>query len=324
MPPLASPTPPLTSSRHTLPASAPPQPLDRALRALLPGQSWSKLRQLIETGKLSLDGRVVTDCRHPVTGGSTLELRLSAPRPSTPGGARAPLPRDALVYLDAQLLVVHKPSGLSSVPFDDHERGALSQLLPALLRRRGATGRSVDVGVVHRLDKETSGLLVFTRTALAKRALEQQFRLHSVHRRYLALVEGVARDATYRSRLVRDRGDGRRGSTAAPHLGQEAVTHVRLREPLGEVSLVECRLETGRTHQIRIHLSEAGHPLLGERVYRPATAPPRSAPRLLLHAAELGFEHPVTGEQLRFEAPPPLDFAAELERYRALAARPPR
>jgi 23S rRNA pseudouridine1911/1915/1917 synthase len=160
---------------------------------------------------------------------------------------------------------------------------------------------------------------VLCRTRGAKEALQQQFRARKVHRRYLALVHGHCRSQTLSSRLVTDRGDGRRGSTQNPLLGREAVTHVRLLERFSNASLVECRLETGRTHQIRIQLSEAGHPLVGERVYvRNHDLPPgaASAQRQMLHASELGFVHPATGRTLTFSAPLPEDMERVLRELR--------
>ena len=174
---------------------------------------------------------------------------------------------------------------------------------------------------MHRLDRETSGLLVFARTVLAERHLGQQFRQHTTLRSYLAVVHGNVSAETISSRLVRDRGDGRRGSTTNSQLGKTAVTHIRPLERIGPYTLIECRLETGRTHQIRIHLAESGHPLCGEKVYnQPLHGQPKpdtsGAPRLALHAAELGFQHPVTGEMLKFEMPLPADLTEFLHRLR--------
>jgi 23S rRNA pseudouridine1911/1915/1917 synthase len=175
---------------------------------------------------------------------------------------------------------------------------------------------------VHRLDKETSGLVVFTRTWLAKQSLTAQFRQHTVHRRYLAIAHGDVRSRTVRSFLMEDRGDGLRGSArGTPGAGaREAITHVEKLEALTggtPATLVACRLETGRTHQIRIHLSEAGHPILGEKVYiRRWAGTLLEAPRLMLHAAELGFVHPSTEHEVRWEQPLPADMAAVLERLR--------
>ena len=177
---------------------------------------------------------------------------------------------------------------------------------------------------VHRLDRETSGLMVFARTAAAEKHLGQQFRAHSIQRRYVAVVQGVVESQTIESRLVRDRGDGRRGSTSLPNAGKRAVTHVRPIERLGDYTLIECRLETGRTHQIRIHLAENGHPLCGEKVYgqplfRPRRADTSGAPRLALCAVELGFVHPVTGEAMQFEMELSPDLAEFVERLRRAA-----
>jgi 23S rRNA pseudouridine1911/1915/1917 synthase len=173
---------------------------------------------------------------------------------------------------------------------------------------------------VHRIDRDTSGLVVFARTPAAEHHLGQQFRAHTVSRQYLAIVRGCPAEGRIESWLVRDRGDGRRGS-GDPESGLRAVTHVRMIEALGRCSLIECRLETGRTHQIRIHLGELGSPLAGERVYdRPihgSALPDKSgAPRIALHAATLGFTHPVNGRRLEWEAPLPADLSAVLERLR--------
>jgi 23S rRNA pseudouridine1911/1915/1917 synthase len=208
--------------------------------------------------------------------------------------------------------VVDKPAGTSSVPFDASERDSLDQLTAELLERRERR-RSVELGIVHRLDKETSGLIVFSRTLGAKRHLKQQFRFHTAHRRYLAIAHGELGAGTHHSRLVRDRGDGLRGSTDNPTLGRAATTHVKPLRILRGATLLECSLETGRTHQIRIHLSEAGHPLVGERVYvRDFHGELIAAPRVMLHAAELGFTHPTTGQTLGFSTPAPADFQALL------------
>jgi 23S rRNA pseudouridine1911/1915/1917 synthase len=175
---------------------------------------------------------------------------------------------------------------------------------------------------VHRIDRETSGLMVFARTVDAERILGEQFRAHSLHRVYLAVALGDVREQTIESYLVPDRGDGRRGSTKNNKLGKRAVTHVKPIERLGGYTVIECRLETGRTHQIRIHLSEHGHPLCGDKVYRgPYPGKPipdeSGAPRLSLHAAELGFQHPITGELIRFAMPLPADLTGLIQRLRA-------
>lgn len=294
-------------------AESTPCPLDRLVRGLNPGSTWAQARRVIQTGKVWVDDRVETDVTSIVRPGQRVEIRMRTPRAHD-------LPVDSLIYVDRQVIVVRKPPGISTVPYDPRDRGTLEQLLERHMARKGARSRSVLV--VHRLDKETSGLLVFARTREAQRDLKHQFRLHTVTRQYVALAEGRVAAATFRSRLVTDRGDGRRGSTSNPRLGREAITHVRPLEFLSGASLLECRLETGRTHQIRIHLSEAGHPLLGERVYSTGDRRPRiSAPRLMLHARELGFRHPTTQRPLFFEEAPPADFTSLVESLRHSAGR---
>jgi 23S rRNA pseudouridine1911/1915/1917 synthase len=183
---------------------------------------------------------------------------------------------------------------------------------------RGRGGRPT-LGIVHRLDKETSGLVVFTRSWQAKQSLAGQFRQHSVHRRYLAIAHGDVRTRSVHSFLVENRGDGLRGSARGtpPKSAREAITHVERQESLAGATLVACRLETGRTHQIRIHLSESGNPIVGERVYiRRFAGVLLEAPRLMLHAAELGFVHPGTEREMRWEQPMPADMTRVLERLR--------
>jgi len=180
------------------------------------------------------------------------------------------------------------------------------------------------VRAVHRIDRETSGLLVFARTVPAERILAEQFRAHTTQRRYLAICVGRVEAGTIISNLVRDRGDGRRGSADGEE-GKRSVTHVVPVEHFGnDYTLVECRLETGRTHQIRIHMAESGHPVCGERVYsapRGSELVDRSqAARVALHAADLGFVHPVTGEEMRFSSPLPIDIVKLIKRLRGLGA----
>jgi 23S rRNA pseudouridine1911/1915/1917 synthase len=173
--------------------------------------------------------------------------------------------------------------------------------------------------VVHRLDKETSGLVVFARTVAAERGLGKQFHAHTVVRRYLALVPGFVPPQRIATRFVRDRGDGRRGSTEASGAGKEAITHVDVMKHLPGYTLLACRLETGRTHQIRIHLAELGHPVCGDKVYQHLSdgrvlADRSGAPRLALHAVELGFVHPRSLQETHWEMPLPPDLQVFLDR----------
>jgi 23S rRNA pseudouridine1911/1915/1917 synthase len=298
---------------HTVTAR---MPLDRALREVTPNVGWKPLRKAIETGKVKVDDRVVTDPRTLVEAGAKLEVRMSAPR----AGRGSPLPRSAWLFVDRNLVVIDKPSGVSSVPYEPKERGALSDVVRNELSKRQGS-RIPPLGVVHRLDKETSGLIVFARNVTAKRELKQAFRFHTIQRHYLALCQGNPGSRTFRSHLIEDRGDGRRGSTTNPELGQPAVTHVEVLETFASASLVKCRLETGRTHQIRIHLSEAGHPVVGERVYVHEELPKYGATRLMLHARELGFVHPLSGENLHFEVEPPEDMQRVIADLRSARGR---
>jgi 23S rRNA pseudouridine1911/1915/1917 synthase len=283
----------------------------------------------VEGGKVLVDGEVVTEGTCRVQAGATIALDPQAPRPR-PAGLR----EEDVVYFDAQVVVVAKPAGVSSVPYDERETDTLDARVRGWLTERGFVPRGArpSLGVVHRLDKETTGLVVFTRTWLAKQSLASQFRAHTVHRRYLAIAHGDVRSCVLRSVLVGDRGDGLRGSAGparrraaarAPQGATDAraaVTHVERLEGLHGATLVACRLETGRTHQIRIHLSESGHPLVGEKVYvRGYTGALIEAPRLMLHAAELGFTHPSTSRPMRWEQPVPDDMRAVLKRLRAPA-----
>jgi 23S rRNA pseudouridine1911/1915/1917 synthase len=318
VPPAEPPRPPARAeTSFVVPENSHGQALDRTLRTLLNGESWGKVRRWITSGKLLLDGRTVTDPQLPVRAGQTLEIRLNAPRPRA-----EPLSPDAIVYVDTHLVVVHKPAGISTVPYDESERDTLDRLTANLLAKSGR-GRRVPLGIVQRLDKETTGVLVFARTPDAKRELKNQFRFHTVARKYWAIAHGQVSKRTLTSRLVQDRGDGMRGSTENPKLGREATTHVEPLRVFAGATLLECRLETGRTHQIRIHLSEAGHPLLGERPYtRGYEGQLIDAPRVMLHAFLLGFEHPVTGKPMSFQAPMPEDMTDCIRKLEALSYRP--
>lgn len=293
------------------------QHLDQCVRDLL-ATSWEKARRAIERGQIFVDGVAVTDTRAIVREGAEIVHKPHAKRASL---GIQPL----IVHLDSQVVVVNKPAGMSTIPYEE-ERGTLDEWTRKELQKRTQEKGRPSLGIVHRIDKETSGLLVFTRTWLAKESLSSQFRSHTVDRRYVALVHGHVSSQTVRSHLIENRGDGLKGSfehtigRRQPHLkptGQIAITHVELLEQLNGASLVQCRLETGRTHQIRIHLSELGHPLVGERTYiRHYDGDVLAAPRMMLHAIELGFEHPKSLERVKWEVPPPDDFVKMLDELR--------
>jgi 23S rRNA pseudouridine1911/1915/1917 synthase len=294
-------------------------PLDRAVRTLL-GTSWGAARSWIEGGKVTVGGASVMEPTARVRVGDEIAVDPAARR-----ARLAELSDSQVVHIDGQVVVVCKPAGLNTVPFDERDLDTLESRVRAWLERRrlSPSGGRPSLGIVHRLDKETSGLVVFTRTWAAKQGLSAQFRAHTVHRRYLAIVSGAFRaPRTFRSWLLENRGDGLRGSARGGHRSQaagarEAITHVEPLEELAGATLVACRLETGRTHQIRIHLSESGCPVVGERVYiRGYAGPVLKAPRLMLHAAELGFVHPTTQRETRWEEPLPEDMSAVLEGLR--------
>jgi 23S rRNA pseudouridine1911/1915/1917 synthase len=295
------------------------KPLDAVVRALF-SLSWNEARDHIRKGKIAVNGATRTELLYRARQGAEISLRMNAPR------IRAEyLPEGAVVHVDAHVIVVDKPAGVSTIPYEPGEKGTLDERVRFWLaahapREEGAErGVRPTLGIVHRLDKETSGLIVFARSWLAKKSLASQFRAHTVLRRYLAIAHGRVTSRTIRSRLIANRGDGLRGSLRGDgkrsEEGQLAVTHIEALEPLEGATLVACVLETGRTNQIRIHMSEAGHPIVGERVYvRGRTEPLLPAPRLMLHAAKLGFVHPKTEETVSWERAPPEDFEQTLGR----------
>ena len=300
--------------------------LAMALRQWLPGKSWSQVRGLLQSRRVMLSGNICVDPARRLGLNDVVKI---LPHPVAP----PPKETDVRIrFLDAHVVVVEKPAGMTTTRHAEERdwparrrqlQPTLDEVLPHVIGKmeKGPRRKGPPVRAVHRLDRDTSGLMVFARSVAAERHLMQQFRKHTTHRRYLAIARGHVAAQTIATNLVRDRGDGRRGSTRLPDVGKRAVTHVKPVERIGEYTLVACRLETGRTHQIRIHLAERGHPLCGEKVYhQPLFGEPlpdaSGAPRLALHAAELGFEHPITGERLRFEMPLPEDLSEWLGRLR--------
>ena len=297
------------------------------LRKRFSERSWSAVRQLVAARRVRINADLCLDPARRLKAGDIVEF-LEQSQPKLPA-------HDDIVirHLDRHLVVVEKPAGIPTVrhPAERDWAARRKELVPTLdglvLKqiRHGEKaplkGKTPRLRIVHRLDKETSGLVVFARTVDAERDLGRQFKAHTVLRRYMAIVHGHMASRRIESRLVRDRGDGRRGSSLLPGLGKTAVTHVEVLEALAGFSVISCKLETGRTHQIRIHLSELGHPVCGDKVYRgrpgePPLADSSSAPRLALHATELGFCHPVTKEIMHWSMPLPADLQGCLERLR--------
>ena len=276
------------------------------------GLSRRAARDAVRAGRVDAGGVTVDEPGAEVDP-ETAKIELHADRPAR----RRVRTRLAVLYEDDDVVIVDKPAGLLTVPTEAREKDTLwSRVLFYLQHRYG--GRPY-AGIVHRLDKETSGAVVFARRRDALHFLQDRFREHAIDREYVALVAGSPpNEGSYDQDLVREPGLRRR--VAKPgQAGRRAVTHYRTLERLPGASLVAARLETGRTHQIRVHFSAAGHPVLGDRVYGPREAGPEDlgAPRQMLHARTLGFPHPSTGRRVSAESPLPEDFAAALAALRA-------
>ncbi|HKB74340.1 MAG TPA: RluA family pseudouridine synthase [Burkholderiales bacterium] len=281
------------------------------------GAAWSRARDLCAEGRVTVNGERCLDSALRVPPGAVVVVDERAQK-LRPGA----LPESAIAYFDRDVVVVDKPAGILSIAYEAGDKDTLVDRTRALLRRMRGRGFDRGLGVVHRLDKDTSGLMVFARTANAKRILAMQFRAHDIERVYHAIAHGEVAAKRIETHLVTDRGDGIRGSYGhfrrprggIPPEAKRSVTHVRPIAPLAGATLVECRLETGRQHQIRIHMSELGHPLVGERVYiRDYPGPEIEAMRPMLHARVLGFEHPRTAQRMSFQREAPDDFRAMVE-----------
>lgn len=305
--------------RLTIGAEAAGQRIDRVLAEAIGGLSRSRVKTLIDEGRLQRDGRAVTEPAEGAREGVVYVLDIPPPVPAVPVAQVIPF---TVLYEDADLIVLDKPAGLVVHPAPGNYDGTLVNALLAHCGP-GFTGIGAErrPGIVHRLDKDTSGVMVVAKTQLASDALTTAFANRDLDRSYLALAWGVPSPGAgqIEGAIGRDKRDRKRMALVT-HGGKAALTHYRtLRVWRMAVSLLECRLATGRTHQIRVHLSSQGHPIVGDPVYLrriPAAArglegPVRGHlldfPRQALHAASLGFAHPRTGEALRFETPPPAD-----------------
>ncbi len=283
--------------------------LDQLLAKYVAGLSRRKARVALDIGGVFVDNARVKVAGRILRPGQVVEVTLGAVLDRASGNvgdaARArdvaTLPVHELVHVDDDVVVVYKPAGLVTAPTPESDRGNLFDNL-----RRSDLGR---IFLVHRIDLPTSGLLVFARTEAANKILGAAFVAHDIEREYRVVAVGEVPDA-----LTIDR----------PIEGRRAVTHLHMLERLGTATLLSARLETGRTHQIRLHLAGLGHPVVGDHQHGGETSRtflPR-APRLLLHAAVLGFAHPRTGVAMRFERELPPDFATWLEKMRARALLP--
>ena len=287
--------------------------LDRALAASVPTLSRERLKALIRGGAVDAGAAALRDPAHKVRGDEQLRLAVPEPEPAHNQPQDIPL---RVVFEDEHLLVVDKPAGLVVHPAAGNRDGTL---VNALLHHCGGSlsgiGGVARPGIVHRIDKDTSGLLVVAKTDVAHEGLAKQFAAHSIDRRYLAIVSGIpkAAEGTVDAPLARSAANRKKIAIVASGRGKRAVTHWRRVAALGDAALVECRLETGRTHQVRVHMASIGHPLLGDPVYGRAGKTHRKLlnelhfHRQALHAAELGFTHPVTKQRLSFASAMPAD-----------------
>lgn len=308
-----------------------PERLDKALAEAGEELSRSRVQHLIRAGLASVDGQPVSDPGAKVRPGAALALALPPPEEARPAAEAIAL---AVVHEDDDLIVIDKPAGMVVHPGPGNERGTLvNALLAHCTGSLSGIGGVKRPGIVHRLDKDTSGLMVVAKTDAAHRGLAAQFADHGrsgpLERAYLAIVWGAPNPERGRidAALARSATNREKMAVVPADKGRRAVTHYRVLERFGPgpealASLLECRLETGRTHQIRVHLTHMGHPLLGDALYGTGfktkanglAAAAREALRRLgrqaLHAAVLGFEHPHTGRAMRFESAPPEDIEA--------------
>lgn len=312
--------------------------LDRFLARKLPTISRTRLKALVLSGQVSVDGAPLIDPSRAVTAGMALLVIIPEPTPAEPQGEAIPL---SIIYEDSDLLVIDKPAGLVVHPAAGHETGTL---VNALIFHCGSSLSGIGgvrrPGIVHRLDKDTSGLLVIAKNDKAHAGLSAQFADHGregpLEREYMAIIWGVLPRpvGTISGNIDRSSSNREKMAVVQNCKGREAITHYEAGETFagmsGEAvaSLVTCRLETGRTHQIRVHMAHIGHPLIGDGIYgggfrtKAALLAPEAREaadffgRQALHAAVLGFVHPRKGEVLRFESPPPPDFMHLLEMLR--------
>ncbi len=316
--------------------------LDRFLARALPDISRSRLQGLIAEGCITRGGQTIGDGNHRVKPGETYEVAIPAAAPARPEGQDIPL---TIVYEDNDFIVIDKPAGLVVHPAAGNPDGTLVNALIAHCGKAlTGVGGVARPGIVHRLDKDTSGLLVAAKNERAMTSLARQFAHHTIERAYHAIVWGAPRagEGLIEGQIGRNPFDRKRMAVLRGEQGKLARTRYRVIERFGDperpfASLVECRLETGRTHQIRVHLTHLGHPLIGDPTYGRARPPPRAKteaeaeayaaaanfPRQALHAYILGFRHPSTQKAMRFESLWPKDIAALIASLRRLQERQP-
>jgi 23S rRNA pseudouridine1911/1915/1917 synthase len=287
--------------------------LDRALADAVPTLSRERLKALIRSGAVEAKGSLIRDPASKVKGDESLRILVPEPAPAHNEPQDIPL---TIIFEDEHLLVVDKPAGLVVHPAAGNLDGTLvNALLHHCAGKLSGIGGVARPGIVHRIDKDTSGLLVVAKTDVAHERLAKQFAAHSIDRHYLAIVSGVpkASEGKIDASLARSAANRKKIAVVEGHRGRKAVTYWKRLEALKDSALVECRLETGRTHQVRVHMASIGHPLLGDPVYGRSgkmhgkVLKELGFHRQALHAAELGFTHPVTKSRLSFSSPMPPD-----------------
>lgn len=289
--------------------------LDSFLARRCPELSRSRARRLIDEGLVTMAGRPCRPAQRVVAGA---EISVCIPPPAETDLAPEPIPL-TIVYQDANIIVVDKPAGLTVHPAPGHPRGTLVNALLAVCPDLGGIAGTLRPGIVHRLDKDTSGLMVVAKNDRAQRALSRQLKERMVHKTYLALVHGVPQPKEGLIEAPIGRHPRNRKKMAVVAGGREASTRYRVREELqgGRYALLEVEPITGRTHQIRVHMAAIGHPVVGDAVYGRRSD---EAPRQFLHAWRLAFAMPLSGREVEFESPLPPDLRATLERIRGSEA----
>lgn len=292
--------------------------LDKAL-STASGLSRERVKALLGEGRVTLAGNPVSQATLKPDAGTAFAIALPAPAPAEAVAQAIPL---SIVFEDDHLIVVDKPAGLVVHPAAGNRDGTLvNALLHHCHGQLSGIGGVARPGIVHRIDKDTSGLLVVAKTDAAHEGLARQFADHSIERAYRALVAGhpAPPAGTVRGNIARSATNRKKMALVSEERGKHAVTHFRMLAPLRDAAHVECRLETGRTHQVRVHMSSIGHPLLGDPVY--GHTPSRLRPvlarlefrRQALHAMELGFVHPVSRQDMRFASEIPADMRALID-----------
>ncbi len=314
-----------TTHRFTVEPDQAGQRLDLFLVGLLPDQSRSSIQRLIKEGQVQLGEARLPRANATVRAGEQVTVHVPAPAPATPDAEPLPLP---ILYEDADLLVVNKPAGMVVHPAAGHAHGTLVNALLHHVEDLSGIGGEQRPGIVHRLDRGTSGLLVVAKHDAAHRALVKQFQERSIEKEYIALAWGVVHTGRRIEEPIGRDPRHRKKMTTRARRSREAMTRVTRAEDFRGVSLVHLAIATGRTHQIRVHLDAIGHPVVGDPLYggvhRRVAPHLRAVMRLerpFLHAARLAFTHPSDGRRMEFESPLPEDLQSVLDEIVAAIGR---